>query len=460
MSVSNPETTGTATPRPTDGAGNPVVRVALAGAGQRGQAYADWIRRHPEAATVVAVADPRPFARGVLSEAFPAVKEFDDWRELAESGVDYDAVVIATQDADHRDPALAFAARGTHILLEKPIAPTEEDTLAIGAAVRSAGVLFGVCHVLRYTPYTDLVKSVVDSGFLGRLMDIQHLEPVGWWHDAHSFVRGNWRDEAESAPMLLAKSCHDIDWISYVTGQRIEQVSSFGELTHFRPENKPAGAGDRCTECGIEPDCPYSALKIYPTPRQDGPTFGGKRYQDSDFGWPESVVADHPDEVLAAIEQGPYGECVYDGQNDVVDHQSVLMRLSGGVQGTFTMSAFTPHVNRRTRITGSHGYLEGDGEQVWLKDFRTGDESVRQVADLVAAAGNDAGSGHGGGDDGIIAAFVAAVAAGDPQLIRSGVSESVQSHLAVFAAEKARHTNTVQQVPAFPAAPAEGPAER
>ncbi|MFH8586956.1 Gfo/Idh/MocA family protein [Streptomyces celluloflavus] len=406
------------------------VRVALVGAGNRGLTYADWIAAHPEHAELVAVADPRPAARA----ASGAPLEYADWRPLAEHRI-ADAVIVATQDRDHVEPVLALARAGYAILAEKPLAPTEEETRRLVEGVRAAGVLFAVCHVMRYTPYTDLVKSVVDSGVLGELVSLEHLEPVGWWHYAHSYVRGPWHSERDSSPMLLAKSCHDLDWISYVLGARIEEVASFGGLKHFRPQNKPAGAGERCLDCAVEADCPYSALKLYPpTLREQGPV------------WPVTHVTEATDEagLHEALRTGPYGACVYAGGNDVVDHQVVAMRLTGSVTATFQMMAFTEQTHRQTRIFGSHGWLSGDGERVTVQDFRTGHSRVHELG----ASGSNAAEGHGGGDTALVEAFVRAVATGDPGAIRSGTDASLGSHLAAFAAERARHTHTVQQVPA------------
>jgi predicted dehydrogenase len=414
-------------------AGLPPVTVALVGAGNRGQSYLAWAHDHPGRARLVAVADPLAYRRDIVAAGDPAVAHYDDWRDLAAQGRVADMVVISTQDRDHAEPAEAFAALGCAVLLEKPIAPTEGDCRRIVAAVERAEVLLGVCHVLRYTPYTDLVKDVVDSGVLGRLVDVQHLEPVGWWHMAHSYVRGPWRQEATSAPMLLAKSCHDIDWIRYVTGLRIESVSSFGSLTEFRPEHRPAGAADRCLDCALEPACPYSAPRLYlGTLRADGPV------------WPVTVVTPRTDEqgVVDALRTGPYGRCVWDCDNDVVDHQVVAMRLTGGATATFTMTAFSEQTHRQTRVFGTHGSLEGDGERVRVVDFRTNTVRVLDTG----AAGSNAADGHGGGDGGLMDAFTAAVATGDRSWVRSGAAESLDSHLVVFAAEEARRTGQVREV--------------
>ncbi|MFF8716960.1 Gfo/Idh/MocA family protein [Streptomyces sp. NPDC015184] len=407
------------------------VRVALVGAGNRGLTYAAWIKAHPERARLVAVADPRPAARAAAG----AELEFDDWRPLVEGDAIADAVIVATQDRNHVEPVLALARAGYAILAEKPLAPSEAETRTLIEGVEKAGVLFAVCHVLRYTPYTDLVKEVVGSGVLGELVSVEHLEPVGWWHYAHSYVRGPWRSEKDSSPMLLAKSCHDLDWISYITGERIEQVASFGGLKHFRPENAPADAAERCLDCAAEDGCPYSALKLYvPTLREKGAV------------WPVTHVTDSTDEteLLTALREGPYGLCAYRVDNDVVDHQVLAMQLSGGMTATFTMVAFTEQTDRQTRIFGSHGWLRGDGKRVTVHDFRTDEVTVHEVE----TSGSNAAEGHGGGDTALIDAFVHAVATGDPAAVRSGTKATLGSHLAAFAAERARLTGSVQSVPA------------
>lgn len=416
---------------------NAPVRIAILGAGGRGTTYAQWIADHPDRAQVVAIADPRDHYRDAIADrhAIPADKRFHSWQELlAQPGRIADVAVIATPDREHTAPAVALAARGYHLLLEKPIAPTEAECRQVVEAVQKAGVLFAVCHVMRYTPYTATVKRVVDSGQLGEVISLQHLEPVGFWHQAHSFVRGNWRNSTESSFMLLAKSVHDIDWLQYVMGRPIHRVASFGGLAHFTRDNQPAGAADRCLDCAVEPDCAYSAPRIY-----------GRYLAAGATGWPLTVL--HPEPTEATIEQalrtGPYGRCVYACDNDVVDHQVVALEFAGQRTATFTMTAFTEHTHRRTRIFGTRGELVGDGETVRVFDFLS--HTWHEVpTEIVGDA--TAGGGHGGGDDALMSAFVTAVATGDPSSIRSGPAESLNSHLAVFAAEQARQTGALVTV--------------
>lgn len=410
-----------------------VPTIAVVGAGGRGSTYASWVAAHPDRARIVAVADPNPTRRERLADAHdvPADQRYVGWQELIAAGKVADAVIVATQDAYHVEPSVALAKAGYHLLLEKPMAPTVEGCRQIADAAQAAGVLLGVCHVMRYMPYTQLLRQVLDSGRIGDIVSVQHLEPVGYWHQAHSFVRGNWRREDESTFMLMAKSCHDIDWLRYVVGRPIRRVSSFGGLAHFRPEHKPVGAGHRCLDCGVEAECAYSAKKLYLGAISKGRT-----------GWPVTAVADvvNEENVRAALADGPYGRCVYDCDNDVVDHQVVGIEFDGGTTATFTMTAFTLAGHRRTQIFGTKGCIDGDGERVTVTDFLTDTAETLEVP----SEGSDAGSGHGGGDAGLMDAFTAAIAADDPSLISSGPTESLETHLAVFAAEQARRAGTVE----------------
>jgi predicted dehydrogenase len=344
-------------------------------------------------------------------------------------------VIIATQDADHVAAATAFAAAGYDILLEKPMATDPADCARIVAAVERAGVTMAVCHVLRYTPYTRALKSLLDNGRIGELVAVQHREPVGFWHFAHSFVRGNWRRTDESTFLLLSKSCHDLDWLSHVIGRPAARVSSFGSLTHFRPSSAPAGATDRCVTCPVEPDCAYSAPRIYRAGLAESTP---QRYFTG-------IVAPTmtPADLDTALRDGPYGRCVYACDNDVVDHQVVNVEYEGGATASFTLSAFTPMESRHTALFGTQGEIRGNGRRLHVYDFHT---QQTESIDTTPTATSPSDT-HDGGDEGLITAFVNALAQGDPTLILSGATESLASHRIVFAAEQARLTGSVVEIP-------------
>lgn len=412
------------------------VDYAILGAGNRGTKYANWIAEHPDRARVVAVADPRVDARDRLGDrcGVPLQCRYDSWAALLAQGRIADTVVVATQDADHVEPAVTALRQGYDVLLEKPMAPTEADCRRIACAATSADGLFAVCHVLRYTPYTRLVRELIDGGALGKLQSVQHLEPIGWWHFAHSYVRGNWRNEALTSSLLLAKSCHDIDWLAYVMGTDVAQVAGFGSLRHFRSGEAPVGAADRCVDCVHQRTCAYSAVDHYLT-----------RPHGKADGWPAYVLTLEPERLAEAVAEGPYGRCVYACDNDVVDHQVVALEFANGATGSFTLTAFTDKADRLTRIFGSHGYLEGDGDTVRVLDFRTR-EWTTHTAHRPGAM--DAASGHGGGDAGLMDAWTAAVAAHDQSLVSSDAESALAAHLAVFAAEEARKQRRVVEVDA------------
>lgn len=403
------------------------VELIIAGAGDRGFVYASYVKTHPKRAQIVGVAEPRDFYREKMVEEYniPEENVFTDWKDMAKKKKFADAVIIATQDHMHREPAIAFAKKGYHILLEKPMAPDEKSCRAITKAVLSNDIIFALGHVLRYTRYTQKLKSILDSGLIGDVISIQRLEPVGYWHQAHSFVRGNWRNEKESSFMLLSKSCHDLDWIRYIMGKKCTTVSSFGSLSHFRAENKPETAGSNCMECDYEPECPHSAKRFYLKLLERGKT-----------GWPLRTITTDMTKggIIHALRIGPYGRCVYECDNDVVDHQVVNMEFEGGETASFTMTGFTKARQRETRIFGTRGEIYGNGTKIQIHEFLSGKTEIIDTSDEVPVSLAD----HGGGDYALIDTFVSAVAQNNPSLILSGPEETLETHLMTFAAERSR----------------------
>ncbi|XP_078725660.1 putative oxidoreductase YteT [Lampetra fluviatilis] len=423
-------------PDAADGEAVPVT-VLVIGGGNRGRGYSFFALDFPKRMKVVGIADPRLFARTQFQREHGLEKSsvFTDWREAAELERFADAVFICTPDRLHKDPAVAFAAKGYHVLLEKPMAVSEGDCEAIVAACRRADVMLSVCHVLRYYPPVQKVKELLDKGVIGDVVHIQHLEPVGHFHFAHSFVRGNWRREDESSFSLLAKSCHDLDLVLYwLGGKRCLKVSSFGALCHFTKEHQPPGASSRCVDCALSDGCAYSATKYLAM------AMGGR------VGWPLDVVC--PDgeasvgAVRDALRSGPYGRCVYESDNDVATNQVVTMEFEGGTTASFSMVAFTEKLCvRKTTIYGTKGELHCEGAgPVRVYDFLSESSAHHPAA---SAAASTRLCGHGGADFFLVDAFISAVAKKEPSLILTGPGETLKSHLLVFAAERARRENRV-----------------
>lgn len=414
------------------------IKMMIIGAGGRGNKYATLAAGISDKVEIVAVAEPRKFHREKMAREnnIPAEHVFKSWKDAAAYEKIADAVAICTQDKMHVEPMQAFAKKGYNILLEKPMATDAEGCQAIIKAAKDNNIFIAICHVLRYTKYTQTLKDIVDSGAIGEIVSIQHLEPIGYWHYAHSYVRGNWRNEAESSSALLAKSCHDMDWIRYIMDVSCEKISSFGSLKYFRKENTPKGAGDRCVSCDIESACPYSAKRFYMD-----------RLNTKQLGWPLDVISPEMtlESVTKALEEGPYGRCVFACDNDVVDNQVVNMEFEGGCTASFSMIACSRYASRRTTIFGTKGELNGDSSEITVYDFLTEKTSV------VDTAAGDTGfaGGHGGGDSNVLNDFIDALLSGNTDKILTDPKVSLESHLMVFAAEKSRKENIVVNMKDF-----------
>lgn len=407
------------------------IRLAVVGAGMRGHAYAAEAGELP-GVEVVAVAERNPTTIARFAGLFPDAQVFDDWRDLAALPRLADAVIVALPDEHHRDASVAFAEAGYDILLEKPIATSPEDCDDIENAAKANGVSITVCHVLRYTAYTKKLRQLLDDGAIGDVMQIEHLEPIGHLHFAHSFVRGNWGRSVTSHSLLLAKSCHDIDWLLHIMGRPVQRVTSFGSLGYFRPESQPSGASDRCVTCAVESSCAFSAVRFY----RRGLNNPGSAEEYNALVMAGEVT---PAAIDRALETGPWGRCAYLCDNDVVDHQTVQLEFSDGRLASFTLSAFTEGSNRKTRLFGTTGQITGDGRMISVYDFRTLQTTVYDTDEL----GFDAAAGHGGGDRHLVETFVAALRDDSPEQLSTSVAESMASHRVVFAAEEARRTGIV-----------------
>ena len=398
------------------------IRTIIIGAGSRGNTYASYSKSHPDEMQVVAVAEPHSERRRSFAKEYNLNAEqcFSSWENAFKQASLADVAIIATQDQMHVAPALCAIKIGYHVLLEKPMATTKKDCQTLFTAAKQSDKLFGLCHVLRYTSHYQKMKEIIDSGLIGEVITIEHLEPVNYWHMAHSYVRGNWRRLEESSPMILAKSCHDLDLIRWFADSPCKNISSFGSLTHFKENNAPDGSSHRCiSDCAVEKECPYSALKLYMNMNLTD--------------WPVSVITNDLSKKgrEKALWEGPYGRCVYKSDNDVVDHQVVSMEFQNKVTASFTMSAFTDG-HRRTRIMGTMGEIIGNFETMTLSNFRN------QKKDVVWEKCEMDEMSHGGGDFRLMKQFLKAVIENDSTLFISSIKASLDSHLMAFAAEESR----------------------
>lgn len=412
---------------------NEQIKVILIGAGNRGETYTDIMAEMPEKFQVVAVAEPIDSRREYIQKKhnIPADRCFTDWKELLELGKIADVAVISTMDAQHFEPTMKAISLKYEILLEKPVSPNPAECLTISQYAQEMGVRIIVCHVLRYSPLFMKLKELLKEDKIGDIVSINHEECVGNVHQSHSFVRGNWGNSERSSCMLLQKSCHDMDILQWLIGKKCKKIQSFGSLTYFTKEHMPEGAPEYCIQgCPVGDTCPYNAVKLY--------------LDDKKNDWFRSTCAreaNPTDEMVEkAIRTTQYGKCVYQCDNDVVDHQTVNMLFEDNITATFTMNAFNKG-GRFIHIMGTKGELRAStaGDlPITVFDFET-----RKQEEIPVPSGDGIANGHGGGDAGIIHAlyeYLQGTYQGDSV---SDIATSVNNHLIVFAAEESRANDTV-----------------
>ncbi|MCG3217049.1 MAG: Gfo/Idh/MocA family oxidoreductase [Candidatus Heimdallarchaeota archaeon] len=446
------------------------LTAILIGAGDRGaNTYGDYALRHPEEIKFLAVAEPLDLRRELFAEKHRIQKKyvFTSWESLLKSDKLADIAVIATQDQMHAEPAIQAMEKGYDVLLEKPMATTIEECKKLVEVSERTGKLLQICHVLRYTEFFSLIHSIIQSGKIGDVVNISLRENVSSFHYAHSYIRGNWHNREEASPMILAKSCHDMDMLFWLIGSPSKSISSFGSQSHFGSLNQPEGAPDRCTDgCSVSESCLYFAPRIYIDiePLLQVGSKGGKFfdkliskavlnnpklkkiYPFSSINkfkeWPVSVISKDLsiEGRIKALKETNYGKCVYAiDDHNVVDHQVVNIEFDNEVTATFTMHGFSYEEGRTIRIDGTRGTIIGDflfsGDTIRLMDAYTGKEEIIRKTGII--------SGHSGGDDRLMNAFLQTVKMRSQQEILTDARSALESHLMAFAADKARLENTV-----------------
>lgn len=400
---------------------NKQVSIVAIGAGNRTNKYLEYVKQHPDKAKLVGVVELNEIRRNKIAEKFNIEPSacFTDYHDFFRSSLKVDAVMICTPENMHYEPCMMAIEAGYHVLLEKPIAQTPEECIAIGEAARRKNVIVTVCHVLRYHPYFMKLKELACSGELGNIISINHRTAVGVDRAAHSFVRGPWRKESETNPMLISKCCHDIDFLLWLTKTRCRKLTSFGSLRWFKSTNAPEGSAHRCIDCQVESQCPFSAVDLYRI----------RRDWIANFDVPQGK---NIDEVIEEeLEQGLYGRCIYHCDNDVVDHQIVSMEMESEVTINFSMDIFTLEDHRATQICLTEGEIEGDETQIKVRRFRGGEETIYDFSDIKHKPF------HAGADLDLMADFIEAIQT-EGKYLRTSIDLSVESHRICFEAERSR----------------------
>jgi predicted dehydrogenase len=405
------------------------VTAIVIGAGARGTLYGRYGTKYPDQLKIIGVAEPIVLRNEKFSNihSIDKGKRFNTWEDVFKVPKFADAVIITTPDDLHYGPCMKALEMGYDVLLEKPISPSEQQCRDILNLAKKNKRIVAVCHVLRYSEYWIKIKELLDKGILGKVISIQHLEPIGNIHMSHSYVRGNWHDSKKTTPIILAKSCHDLDIIKWLVNKPVKYVQAFGNLTYFKSENAPTGSTQRCMDgCAVESSCPYSALKIYHRNRQWTHVLDLPEDKDK-----------HGEYILNKLATTNYGRCVFRMDNDQPDHYVCNLEFDDQTTVAFSMEAHISYEGRRTRILGTKGDITGDMKSFTHNDFASGKSETweQQVTD-----------GHGGGDFGLVAQWLRAVSAQDASMLSSTIDASIESHIMGFSAEKSRLEKKVVKV--------------
>jgi predicted dehydrogenase len=411
------------------------LKIALVGAGQRGMIYSEYAFSTNKI-EIVAVVEPNDKRRSVAADRFQIPKEnqFTSVESFYNQGKISDAVIIATMDQDHYIQAMKALDLGYDILLEKPISPSPRECLEIQKKADQKGCKVIVCHVLRYTDFFATMKDIIDSKELGKVISIQHNENVGNFHIAHSFVRGNWRRSDLSSPLIMQKSCHDMDILTWLVGSEAKRISSFGSLQYFKEENAPENSSDRCFTCKAAKDCRFDARKAYL------PTMGS---------WPATMITPDQSEegIINALKESPYGRCVYRCDNDVCDNQVVLIEFKNDVTVSFNLSGFTNKMSRTIKVMCEDGEIRGDDSANIIEVTKFGSNANDGYVQKVIHTGAVTG-GHGGGDVALMNDFISLLETHSEES-RSSIAQSVESHIMAYAAEQSRVSGQVIDIDAL-----------
>jgi len=406
--------------------GEKPVKIVAIGAGNRTNKYLEYARIHPDRLQLVGVVEVNTNRMQHIAEEFGLDRShcFCDYDDFFAHSFPADAVLIATPEDIHYDPCIKAIDAGYHVLLEKPIAQNLAECNDIAEHAKRKGVLVCVCHVLRYHPYFLKIKEVVDSGKLGKIISINHIASVGLDRTMHGFVRGLWRKEKLTNPMLIAKCCHDVDLLLWLTKTACRRLSSFGSLRWFRSENAPEGSSERCFNCSIETECPYSAVDLY----------YNRRSWISNFDIPVGKTLD--DVLMEELRHGVYGRCVFHCDNDVVDHQVLSMEMADEVTINLSMDIFTNDDYRETHIKLTHGEIDGNEKHLRVRKFRSNEEQVFDFSDISNKPF------HAGADLNLVDHFVKALSNKEYEL-QTSIENSVESHRICYEAERSRLTGKI-----------------
>ena len=397
------------------------IKVGLIGFGNRGRLYSSFIKDLSDKVEYVAVCDYR------IEELLDSLKQynlkhtFKDVEDFFNAKLDLDLVCICSMDKYHFYQTKKCLELGYNVLLEKPVSNNLNEVIELNELAHKKNLKLIVSYVLRYTLFYKMIKDIIDSGEIGKVVNINNTENVAYWHHAHSYTRGNWKYEKETGPMILTKCSHDMDLIYWLMGKNVDKISSFGNRSYLLKENAPKDAAEYCIDCKEKDSCPFNAYRFYLNNKE----------------WLRPIIGDDlsDENIMKNLYHNQYTRCAYKTDADVVDHQVVNILFDDKTTASHTMNAYTRYCYRDIKVMGSHGCIEGNFEEKKFKVYHFVDNSEREV-DITHFT--DDFVGHGGGDRVMFIELIDYLLTGNKTKSLTSISESVISHEMAFASEKSR----------------------
>eukprot|EP00762_Andalucia_godoyi_P003440 ANDGO_04336.mRNA.1 Putative oxidoreductase YteT len=412
------------------------IAFAAVGCGHRMRELVRLLRmRHDMDVQLVAVCDSN---QDILqhSDEFRGVPRFSAIDVMLKFIPHIEWVLIGSINSEHAPHVSAALQAGKHVFCEKPLAHNWQACLSVVEAFhatqdpahpgspgtsgpsspssaspaalspisranssggltafkRQGAALFATGFVLRHAPFYVKLKELITSGKLGRITSVEANELLSPSHGG--YIMRNWRrHRSQSGPHLLEKCCHDFDVLNWLIDSLPARVASFGGLSIFKPEHRPAFSEDvfRQTYCA----------------------------------WPHAWEDIDP----------------FESDKDIEDAQVVILEYENGVKATFHSNSCSAFPQRRLVICGTLGTAEGD--------LIEGDLKFRSVDSY--GAGNDpllfkfgVRGMHGGGDGRIMDDLHWSMLSGQTPI--ASVGEGIRSAVVCLAIDNAMHQGQVVAV--------------
>lgn len=425
------------------------LKAVLVGAGDRGKIYCNYALVCPTELEIVAVVDINEFKLNEAADRYdvPTECRFTNLDAFINSKIECDFVVNATMDEMHYETAMKIIRAGFNLILEKPITSKVYELKDIERTAMEMNVKVLICHVLRYTPFYRSIKEILDSGRLGKVMNMQLNEHIWHGHFVNAYVRGKWRNEDMcGSGLLLAKCCHDTDLMSWLNNATAPKyVSSFGSRSFFIEKNAPEGSTKYCFECPHRDTCMFNAYK-FEIEKDFIPYYTWARLNKP----LNEITIEEKEEFL---KHDVYGQCVYKTDMNIVDKQCVSVEFENGSIATLNMVGGASAAGRHLHVLCEYGEIIGYIEEnkyivrTFNKEKVCHEDEVVDLNEINALNGEDNSvTGHYGGDYNLMKDAVRYFNNESESVSVTKLADSINGHLIVYAAELSRKERRIVEI--------------